>query len=544
MYDCDTLVIGSGAGGLAAALALARAGESVHVLERHALPGGWTHTFPLGGHRFSPGVHYLGELGPGQRLRRLYEGLGVSRDLTFCRLNPDGYDHVVVGGHRLALCAGKERLIESLGAQFPGSARGLRGYLDTLERLAAEVADLAELRSARDCWRLPLRARTLARWGLSSLARLLTRHVGDPLLRALLAAQCGNHGLPPSRVPAAFHAVLATHYLDGGYYPLGGGAALPRAFVSALRRHGGQLHLRADVAEILVERGARGPRAIGVRLADGREWRARRVLGNADPGVIYGRLLPAWAVPAHARRRARRSVWSLSCLSAFIGADIDADDLALDSGNRWWLGSTDVEGAYREALGAPLPGRGPFPLLFLSVSSLKDRTLRPAGRHTLEAFAFAPWSAFERWQGEPSGARSAEYHAFKQALGERLLETAELLVPGLRGQLRFCELATPVTNAHYCGATQGSLYGTEKTLGQLGPLGFGPRAGVENLWLCGASTLGHGVIGATVSGLRAASLALDCGFDDLLNAGGPALRIIAADDPSSWPDDLQARACH
>ena len=65
MKDADVIVIGSGAGGMAAAVALARANKRVMVFEQHYLPGGWCHSFPMGGYQFSPGVHYIGDLGPG-----------------------------------------------------------------------------------------------------------------------------------------------------------------------------------------------------------------------------------------------------------------------------------------------------------------------------------------------------------------------------------------------------------------------------------------------------------------------------------------------
>ena len=82
MANWDTIVIGSGAGGLGAAVALSNLGQKVLVLEQHYLPGGWCHTFALEGHKFSPGVHYIGQLQEGGRMRSMLEGLGVGGDIV------------------------------------------------------------------------------------------------------------------------------------------------------------------------------------------------------------------------------------------------------------------------------------------------------------------------------------------------------------------------------------------------------------------------------------------------------------------------------
>ena len=83
MADYDAIVIGSGAGGLSAALKLARSDYSVMLLEAMPSFGGYLNPFRRKGYTFDTGLHYLGELGEEDRFWRLLDELGVVESMKF-----------------------------------------------------------------------------------------------------------------------------------------------------------------------------------------------------------------------------------------------------------------------------------------------------------------------------------------------------------------------------------------------------------------------------------------------------------------------------
>jgi hypothetical protein len=89
---------------------------------------------------------------------------------------------------------------------------------------------------------------------------------------------------------------------------------------------------------------------------------------------------------------------------------------------------------------------------------------------------------------------------------------------------------------------QKRVYGTEKTVRNLGPFSFSVDTHVRGLYQCGASTIAPGINGVTHSGLDAAAAVLGCGRDDLLTATGQRLRIYSAEDPATWPSEGPTRA--
>jgi len=529
----DTIIIGSGAAGLSAAICLSRAGQKVLVLEQHYVPGGWCHSFYLNGHRFSPGVHYIGRMDEGDSTSSLYEGLGIANDLVFFRMNPKGYEHCWIGKERIDLPAGFEELCESLAQRFPHERKGLKKYLTLVKNVADEVQLIPKMHGFWDNVTIAYRTRHMGKYGLFSLKRVIDWHIKDPLLKAVLNVQCGDHGLPPSKASFPIHCVVMSHYFHGGFYPMGGGAGIVKAMTKAIRKYNGEIRTGTGVKRILIE-GDKKKKAVGVELENGEVIKASRVVSNADPSKTFAMVGKA-NLSKKLQKKLSGTKYSATALFLFLTVDMDVRQAGIDSGNIWYLQHDDLEKLYRDMTFDDLMVGDEFPGCFISCPTLKDPVSFDGYHHTIEVVTFIEYKTFSEFATE-ADYHSDKYLKHKERIREKLLNNVEKVLPGVRKHIVQAELGTPMTSEFYINGTEGNVYGTEKNFKQTVMFPFNTKTEIENLYLCGASVLAHGVGGASNSGVQTAAKILNCKAEGLIEPiEGQHVRIYDSENSSQWP---------
>ncbi len=526
--ELDTIIIGSGAGGLSAAICLARAGKKVLVLEQHSVAGGWCHSFKLNGYKYTPGIHYIGLLGEGESTSELYKGLGIADDLTFFKMNESAYEHCRIGDKEFNLPSNIDDLREYLTEKFPHEKKGIKRYLTTVRDVSQQLQLIPKMNGFWDAVTIPWRTRYLGKYGLFSLKRVIDWHIKDPLLKIVLNVQCGDHGLPPAQASFPLHAAVMEHYFSGGYYPMGGGVSIVNAMSKKLKEYGGEIRTKQMVEKILLDD---ENRAIGVALKSGEIIHAKTVLSNADPSKTYLDLVGRDNLSQELQEKLDNTKYSCTSLMLFLTVNMDVKAAGLDSGNLWIIPNRDMDDVYGEMMSSDITKDEYFSGLFISCTTLKDPTSFDGKNHVLEVITYINYDAFTQFKDETKK-RSPEYKEFKKVLQDKMIRSLDRVIPGIKDKIVHKNLATPITNEYYINATQGNVYGTDKRLKQIGPFAFRPKSEIENLYLCGASILSHGVAGASFSGVATAAVILETRQEELLKHDGKqTIKILDAENP-------------
>jgi len=354
-------------------------------------------------------------------------------------------------------------------------------------------------------------------------------------LQKVLNVQCGDHGLAPQKASFPLHCAVMDHYFSGGFYPMGGGGAIVKAMTNCIKKYGGEIRTQQTVKQILIE-GEKNKKAIGVELENGEKIYAKRIISNADPSKTYMDMVGAENLSTKLLHRLHETKYSCTSLMLFLIVDMDVRKAGLDSGNIWVMPDRDTDELYHEMMNPDVLTGEDFAGLFVSCTTLKDPSSFDGRYHTIEVITYINHEAFTNFKNEGEK-RSKEYLKFKELLTEKMVKSIEKVIPGVSNKIVHKELGTPITNDFFINSTNGCVYGTEKSFRQTGPFSFKAKSEIENLYLCGASILSHGVAGASYSGVQTAAIILNCKQKDLLKFDDTQhVRVYDAENDVDYPE--------
>ena len=494
----DAIVIGSGMGGLTTAALLSDLGWKVCVLEQHYTAGGYTHSYERNGYEWDVGVHYIGDVGAQTRTRKMFDFL-TGGQLEWAPMDEE-YDRFYVGDRVYSARAGRREFRDNLVRQFPGEEAAIDRYMQLLREVGTGLSMFSMGRMLKP-WQRTL-ASPFLKWKtpdhlFRNTYEVLSELTDNQDLIATICGQWGDMGLPPKQSAFMVHAMIARHYLYGGFYPVGGSWKMADCIIPKIQAAGGEVFTYARVAQILVEDGA----VKGVRMADGHSIECSCVVSSAGVANTFGQLISDDVAQAtgyeHMLERVKPS---FAHLGVYIGLKGTAEELGLPKTNFWIYPSNDYDGDVERFIE---DRNAEFPVVYISFPSAKDPDYlnRHPGTATIEIVAPAPFEWFEQWRDETWGKRGEDYEALKQVLGDRLMEHLYDKLPQLRGKVDYWEVSTPLSTNWFGGYQRGELYGLSHDTSRLQQDWLTPKTRIEGLWLTGQDILTCGVTGAMMAGL-------------------------------------------
>ena len=464
-------VIGSGFGGLGAAIRLQSAGIQTVLYEARDLPGGRAYVYEDEGFTFDAGPtvitapHTLTELFE-LTDRRLEDYINLMEVQPMYRLiwsDGDRFDYVRDEATMVAQIAERSQSDAEGYQRFFEYAKKVfrKGYTELADRPILRFSDMVAVSPSL----IRLRADR-------SVYKTVAKYVKDDHLRQALSFHSLLVGGNPFQTSSIYTLI---HFLErewGVYFPEGGTHALVRTLVKLFEELGGEIRLSTPVASVEVE-GEKPNIKHNITDGKGGVEQFDMVISNADVHHTYKHLYATSKVAQKRAKKLEGMDWSMSLFVLYFGTDIAYEDVA----HHTILFGPRYKGLLDEIFkGSELPDDFS---LYLHVPTVTDKSLAPDGCSA--AYVLAPVPHL--------GRADVDWDAIAEEYGDRIIEALEVEMPDLRNHIVTRRHITPKTFERELAAYKGSAFSVAPKLTQSAY--FRPSnedAGIPGLYLVGAGT--------------------------------------------------------
>lgn len=517
MQSYDVVIIGAGHNGLVCAAYLLKAGYSVLLLEKRSVPGGAATTEEVlpteaPGFKFNLCAidHEFIHLGP------VVEELELNKygleylwcdPVVFCP-HPDGkyfFAHKSV-----------EKTCAEIARYSERDARKYAEFTDYWQRITKAITpifnappksifDIAGnygLKNIQDLLSVlggVNKTLDLVRNMLTSPEDILNEWFDSEFLKAPLARLAAELGAPPSQKTIAIGAMMMSmRHNPGMARPRGGTGALVQALLNLVKSKGGVVLTDQHVEQVLIDDG----RAVGVKVADGQEYRATKgVISNIDAKRLFLQLVdPADVNSADPDLRERLERRIVNNNETILKIDCALSEVPrferFDHKDEYLIGSVliadsvnHVEQAHALSSMGMIPDSNPS--MYVDVPTVLDPSMAPDGKHTMWIEFFAPYQIAG---AEGTGLKGTGWtDELKNKVADRVIDKLADYAPNLKNAIIARRVESPAELGERLGAYKGNYYHIDMTLEQM--IFFRPlpelanyKTPIEGLFLTGAGT--------------------------------------------------------
>ncbi|MEY4519489.1 MAG: hypothetical protein RLZZ499_2089 [Cyanobacteriota bacterium] len=481
----DYLIVGSGLSALVFGALMANNGKTVQLLEAHEHPGGFGHTFTLANkYSFNAQLHYVWDCGEGQTVNRVLKKLGLDREVTFERYDPDGFDHMRMPGYKLNMPSDPEELIRRLSALFPEHSDRIRQFVKAVETTGVGMKKLLPPIKPWELLKHPTEVLGTAQYLNSTLQDVFDKFKLPQAAQTLLALQWFDFLLPPDQLSFYAWVALIKGYQAGAFYATQHFEQVINSLVKVIESRGGQILLNHEVTQFKVTgRTVTGVEATDLLTHQTHEFTGDNVICNIDPQRA-AKMIGESKFSPKVRRKLNYEYSASNFMAYCVVKDLDLRDYGFGNWNLFHSGHQSLNEAF-----AQMYDRNDFsnPSFGIATPTLLTNANRdcPEDCQIIEFLTVANYNYFNQLKQSDRQA----YYQKKQEILDYILDVVEKnYVPNFRKHMVFHVTGSPTTNERYCWCPQGNSYGSKLTPKNMGPRRLNHETSLDRFYFCNASS--------------------------------------------------------